>query len=203
VDGTRRRLLEAALVGFADRGYHGVSVREITAATGVKASSLYAHLASKEQLLLELCLLGHEEHRDGLQAALDGAGPDATDQLGDLVRAHVRFHAMYSRLATVCSNELHALSADGLAPVLAVRRDAAELVRSVLETGAAAGDFACPDPWLATLAITAMGMRVAAWYEPRGDIAALTGASWLRGPRTYEVEELCDIYAGYALRLVQ
>ncbi|MHB8508090.1 MAG: helix-turn-helix domain-containing protein [Candidatus Dormibacteria bacterium] len=59
-DGTHRRLLEAALVLFGDRGFHGVSVREIAEATGIRPSSMYAHLASKEQLLLELMLIGHE-----------------------------------------------------------------------------------------------------------------------------------------------
>ena len=47
-DGTLRRIQETALVLFAERGYHGVSMRELAAATGIRASSIYAHVAGKE-----------------------------------------------------------------------------------------------------------------------------------------------------------
>src|SRR5688572_15859645 len=84
-----RRVQEAALELFADRGYHGVSMRELAEATGVKASSLYAHVPSKEHLLRDLILLGHEEHRERLRLALLEAGDDPVQQLTACVRAHV------------------------------------------------------------------------------------------------------------------
>src|SRR5437588_3446421 len=86
-DGTHRRLLEEALVRFGERGFHGVSVREIATATGIRASSVYAHLESKEQLLFELMLMGHEEHHDRLRQALLDAGADPVDQITKLMRA--------------------------------------------------------------------------------------------------------------------
>src|SRR5947208_7175397 len=87
-DGTHRRLLEEALLLFGQRGFHGVSVREIAEATGIRASSLYGHLESKEQLLFELVIVGHEEHHDLLRRALLEASADPIDQISRLVRAH-------------------------------------------------------------------------------------------------------------------
>src|SRR5438552_2192791 len=89
-DGTHRRLLEEALVLFGQRGFHGVSVREIADASGIRASSLYAHLESKEELLFQLVSIGHEEHHELLRRALLEASSDPVDQITRVVRAHVQ-----------------------------------------------------------------------------------------------------------------
>jgi AcrR family transcriptional regulator len=188
-DGTLRRILETALVLFADRGYHGVSMRELAAATGLTASSLYAHVASKEDLLLRLIALGHEEHRDGMrQAALDAEGGTPAAQLAAATRAHVRFHATYPLLAIVANNELRSLGDDASAAVYAVRGDAEGLLRDIIDRGIRVGDFdADADTWLATAAIGAMGIRVASWYRA--------------STSPYDVETICDRYAEFALRI--
>ena len=71
-----QRLLEAAVVSFAERGYHGVSVRDLASAAGVKAASVYAHFPSKEALLAELVLHGHRAHHVAVREAILGAGSD-------------------------------------------------------------------------------------------------------------------------------
>ena len=187
-DGMLRRILETALALFAERGYHGVSMRELAAATGVTASSLYAHVASKEELLLRLLVLGHEEHRDAMRrAALDADGGTPAAQLAAATRAHVRFHARYPLLALVANNELRSLGPDTQPAVLAVRSDAEGLLRDIIDRGIATGELDCPDPWLAMAAIGAMGIRVASWYRP--------------GESPYAVEDVCDRYADFALRI--
>ncbi len=48
---TRERLLSAAADVFAERGYDGTRVADIAAAAGVSNGALYAHFASKADLL--------------------------------------------------------------------------------------------------------------------------------------------------------
>ena len=48
---TRERLLRAAADVFAERGYDGTRVADIAAAAGVSNGALYAHFASKADLL--------------------------------------------------------------------------------------------------------------------------------------------------------
>ena len=48
---TRERLLRAAADVFADRGYDGTRVADIAAAAGVSNGAMYAHFASKADLL--------------------------------------------------------------------------------------------------------------------------------------------------------
>jgi AcrR family transcriptional regulator len=185
-----RRVQEVALVLFAERGYHGVSMRELAADTGVRASSLYAHVASKEDLLLELILLAHEEHRDGVrQAVLEAEGPG--EQVQAWMRAHVRMHATHPMLATVANNELHALGDAGQREVRAVRGDAEALILDIIDRGRRLGVFSCHDTWLAGAAMGAMGIRVASWYRPGSPYSA-----------PYSIEQVCDGYADFALRIV-
>lgn len=47
---TRRDLIEAALELFAEKGYYGVSLRDIARAAGVQQATIYHHFASKEAL---------------------------------------------------------------------------------------------------------------------------------------------------------
>ena len=109
-DGTRGRILLAGLGLFAEHGYHGTSIRDIAAEAAVQSASLYAHFPSKEAILAELVLAGHEEHHTRLMTALLHSGTDPRDSLAALVRAHVRAHTDYPMLAVVANNEMHALS---------------------------------------------------------------------------------------------
>ena len=48
---TKDKILDAALTLFAENGYNGTSVEQITKAVGIKAPSLYKHFKGKEDIL--------------------------------------------------------------------------------------------------------------------------------------------------------
>lgn len=80
---TAERILDAAERLFAKRGFHGVSVRDITAAAGVDVALVAYHFGSKYKLL-EAVLLRRAEVLNGerhalLQAAIARAAPHAPD----------------------------------------------------------------------------------------------------------------------------
>ena len=186
-NGTLRRLQEAALIGFCERGYHGVSTRELAQTTGVRVSSVYAHVAAKEDILLELMVVGHEEHNSVLRQSLLSSQPEPAAQMSALVTAHVVFHATYPLLARVCNKELHALSAANAERVMAVRLASERMFLDVVTRGMEGGQFHCPDAWLAVAAIGAMGLRVAEWFDPGG-------------PRP--AHEVAGAYAEFTLKLL-
>ena len=186
-DGTLRRIYEEALKLFAERGYHGTSVREIADASGIKPSSIYAHFPSKEQILRDLILMGHEEHRDRLRDAVLDAGADASDQLRAVIGAHVRMHAELPMLATVANNELHVLPSDDAQPITEIRDQAVQMIVDVIERGVRLGRFHCDDPFLATAIMGAAGIRVAVWLPQDGN---------------YDVEQVVAAYADSAVKLV-
>ncbi|MHB8463878.1 MAG: TetR/AcrR family transcriptional regulator [Acidimicrobiales bacterium] len=187
-DGTLRRVQEAALALFGARGFHGVSIREIANEVGVRASSFYAHLASKEQLLADLMMLGHEEHREGLRRALLESGADPEEQIRSVMREHVRFHATYSLLGRVCNRELAALSEDNRQRVIAMRLDTEQMLVDVIERGARLGVFDAPEPFLAMAAFGSLGIRVAEWWDP--DLG-------------FTVEQVADRYGDFIVKMLR
>src|SRR5438477_8424087 len=71
-DGTRERILRTGERLFAERGFNGVSVRELAAAAQVNIASIGYHFDSKEGLLSEVyrrhCEPMIEERLRGLKA---------------------------------------------------------------------------------------------------------------------------------------
>lgn len=47
---TKEKILDAALVCFAENGYHGSGLRDLAAGMGLSKSALYKHYASKEDI---------------------------------------------------------------------------------------------------------------------------------------------------------
>ena len=185
--GTRGRLLHAALKLFAEFGFHGTSIRDIAAEVGINSATLYAHYRSKEHVLADLVLIGHQELHSRLQEALIEAGGDPATQLVALVRAQVLVHAEFPLLALVANQELHALSPEHAAPALALREQSREIGAGVIASGVRRGVFHVADPALAGLAIGSMGVRVASWFGP---------------DQPYNRDQVADAFAEYALKVV-
>jgi AcrR family transcriptional regulator len=51
VNGTKRKIIEAAVKLFSEKSYGKVSIREITEAVGIRPASFYNHFNSKDDLL--------------------------------------------------------------------------------------------------------------------------------------------------------
>lgn len=79
---SRQRLLDTAQALFHERGYRAVTMQDIARSLGIRQASLYYHVPDgKEQLFVEVARRSFEQHRAGLQAALDQAGDDLESQL--------------------------------------------------------------------------------------------------------------------------
>lgn len=85
----RLRILDEAAALFLLRGYAATSLRDIAAAAGMKAGSLYYHFTSKEALLQAILLRGVEVMVEAFREAT-GATRDLDGR--SRVAAHVRAH---------------------------------------------------------------------------------------------------------------
>ncbi len=73
VDDKRRRILDAALRTFAERGYHGTSVPEVAEEAGIGVGTLYRYFDNKDALVNEV----YRDAKARLRDALLGAASDA------------------------------------------------------------------------------------------------------------------------------
>ena len=188
----RREIEDAASSLFRERGYSGTSVRDIARAVDIQGASLYAHVASKQDVLwaiVERMAARFEAAADAVEATDPGAlvfGPGV--HLISLVRAHVGVLTDDIERASVFVHEWRALD-PGRRADMARRRDAYEArFRSAIADGVDAGAFAPVDPALtATFILTALNGLVG-WYQPDGRLPART---------------ISDAFADLSVRAVQ
>jgi len=172
--GTRRREIEdVASALFHANGYAATSVRDIARALDIQGASLYAHVASKEDVLWSIVdgAATAFEAKAG-DAIADTATSDPVERLAALVEAHVDVVTADPERASVFVTEWRHLSGDRRAAI-AGRRDAYEArFRAVIEDGTAVGAFRPTDTALAaTFILTALN-GIATWYRPDGRLSA-------------------------------
>ena len=76
---TRKRILDAALTLFAEKGYGNVYVGEIAEAVGIKAPSLYKHYKSKQDIFNAIL----EEMKENYEAQSKNLGMNGEDAFAD------------------------------------------------------------------------------------------------------------------------
>ncbi|MDX1448444.1 MAG: TetR/AcrR family transcriptional regulator [Acidimicrobiia bacterium] len=85
----RERITDAAAELFVERGYAQTTLRDIAAAAGIKAGSIYYHFESKESLLLDILHQGISV----MEEAFTEAAIQTRDAAGaERVHAHVLAH---------------------------------------------------------------------------------------------------------------
>ena len=171
--GARRREIDAvASELFRANGYAATSIRDIARALDIQGASLYAHVASKEDLLwtiVDRAASAFELAAD--RAADETGGADAVERLAALVEAHVEVVTADPERSSVFVTEWRHLSG-GRRAVIAGRRDAYEArFRATIQDGIATGAFRSTDPAIAaTFILTALN-GIATWYRPDGRLS--------------------------------
>jgi AcrR family transcriptional regulator len=183
---TRGTVLDAACVLFAARGYRGTSMKDIATELGVRAPSLYNHVASKQEILFAIM----DKAMDRAIAALEEALADIDDVAEQLRRATeslVLDFLRYPAEVTVCNNEVRSLDPGNRLAIVAKRDGYAARVLHIIERGCRAGRFRTRTPQIAAFAVLEMGNGAKSWFKPGG-----------RYPDTYVASE----YGEFALRVV-
>lgn len=160
------RLLQAAAVAFADRGFHATTTRDIASRAGLSPAGVYVHFGSKEELLFNVSRAGHQSAVALLREAVVAAGPSAVDQLSAIMRRFSAWHAEQYQMARVVQYEHQHLTPLHHAEVLSLRKELDAIVRTVLETGVRTGEFAIDDIGHTALALLSIVVDVSRWYSP-------------------------------------
>jgi AcrR family transcriptional regulator len=169
----RREIDDVASELFHANGYAATSVRDIARALDIQGASLYAHVASKEDLLyaiVDRAASAFERAADAAEAETGTADP--VERLAALVEGHVDVVTADPERASVFVTEWRHLSPDRRA-AMAARRDGYEQrFRDVIRDGMAVGAFRATDPNVAaTFVLTALN-GIATWYRPNGRLSA-------------------------------
>ena len=114
----RDEILHVAGTLFSQRGYHATSMRELARHLNLQGGSLYAHIQSKEEILLEVVRQAAERFLAVLQGLPEGS---PVERMRALVRGHLRVIAEELPRATVFFHEWKHLSPPLLEEAKALR----------------------------------------------------------------------------------
>lgn len=181
-----RRLLLAALESFSSEGYHATTTRSIATKAGMSPAAMYVHYRSKQDVLMQISMLGHQASLGVIRAAA-ASESDPVDRLRSIVRNHTRWHARNRDIARVAQYELISLTPENLAEVSTLRKATRQVLREAIDDGVAAARFQVADIDATLQSIASLSIDVARWYP----------GAW-RGT----VDDLADAYAELATRLV-
>jgi AcrR family transcriptional regulator len=164
---SRDDVVRAAGRLFASRGFHGTSMRDLGEELGLLGSSLYSHVDSKEQLLVEVVQQGAElfqAHAD--RVAGSAASPE--DKVAELIRGHIGIITINQDQSATFLNEARFLPDDARSAIVAMRDRYEATFRDVIAQGIAAGSFRRQDPALTTIMVLSVLNAVIRWYRPGG-----------------------------------
>lgn len=162
-------MLEAAVSLFSRKGYHATTVRDIAVEVGMQSGSLYAHIATKEDLLYEIVMQAADQFIGAITPIADGPEPAAV-KLRLAMAAHIRVVASSPEAATVFLHEWKALAPERRGAV-AERRGAYEAqLGRIVQAGVASGEFRPVDESFVRLLVLSAVNWVYQWYKPGGPL---------------------------------
>ena len=163
----RQQIEDAASALFRERGYAATSVRDIAQSLNLQGGSLYAHMASKEDVLWSIVMRAASRFDAEVRPIATTDAPTA-ERLRAMIRAHVKVVTSTQRDAAVFLHEWRFLS-DARRADIAARRDAYEgLFRTVIEDGTLRGEFRSVDARLTAIAVLSSLNGIATWFRPTG-----------------------------------
>jgi AcrR family transcriptional regulator len=165
---SRADVVAAAGRLFAEKGYHGTSMRDLGRELGLLGSSLYAHVESKQDLLVEVVEEGARLFDESAQRAKLEEG-SSSERLRSLIAGHVEVVLDNPDVVRTFLNEARMLDADHRSRVIAARDGYEQTFREVIAAGAADGSFRGDvDPRLASIFLLSVLNAIERWYKPDG-----------------------------------
>lgn len=160
---TRERILDAALVSFADRGYEATSLDALAAGLGVRKQTILYHFGTKDALLDAVIDASAADLADALERALAKAGP-GFQRVEALVKTTFRLAARRPELLGLL-REVSRLGPPATTRLMDALDPLIERARAFLEAEMDAGNMRRQDPRLLLLSSYSTVIGVATEVE--------------------------------------
>jgi AcrR family transcriptional regulator len=163
-------LLHSARI-FAEQGFAGTSIRDISRATGISLAGLYYYFESKQKLLYLIQKNTFTFVTERLHARLE-AVHEPQSRLRILVQNHVEYFLSHPNEMKVLSHEDGALQPPYRDEVAAIKRRYYALAREIFDAVAAEGLKAGCNSRVAVLSLFGMMNWIYKWHNPKLDPGA-------------------------------
>ncbi|MFM8321038.1 MAG: TetR/AcrR family transcriptional regulator [Chloroflexota bacterium] len=168
---TRDDILTAAAQIFSQKGFHATSMADIAEAVHLQKASLYHHISSKQELLVEMLDTALDlliQRMEGVMA--EALPPDR--KLRQAMIAYLNVMIENRELAAVLLLEHRSLEPEFLARHTPRRDRFERLWRDLIQQGLDAEVFCCMDPVISARALLGVMNWTITWYKPGGPLTA-------------------------------
>jgi AcrR family transcriptional regulator len=168
----RDAIADVAVKLFSEHGYTGTTMRDIAQAVGVLPGSLYAHIDSKETLLLEIVKHGIARFL-AVEQLLEASVDAPETRLRAAILAHIEAVAEDPQRSLVVFHQWRFLSEPNRASAAAMRRRYANTFVKIIDSGKSRGVFSPRlDTRIAVFTILGALNWLPEWYSPKGSASA-------------------------------
>jgi AcrR family transcriptional regulator len=167
---TRDDILEAAAQVFRQKGFHGASMSDIAEAVSLQKASLYHHVSSKQEILLELLERALELLLERI-SGITRQNISADEKLHRMIREYLQILIENIDLASVLLFEHRSLERRQRARHIPNRDKFESLWRDVITEGVDKKIFTCENPGVATRALLGIMNWTITWYRPDGALS--------------------------------
>jgi AcrR family transcriptional regulator len=164
---TRDDILDAAAQVIRKKGFHGASMADIAKAVNLQKASLYHHVTSKQEILLDLLDRALQLLTERISPIAASDAP-ADEKLRQMIKVYLQLLAKNSDLSSVLLFEHRSLDKRSHARHIPHRDKFEGLWRDVFNEGVRTGIFSCPDVPMAVRALMGVMNWTLTWYNPAG-----------------------------------
>lgn len=174
-EATRERILDAAALVFARKGFAGTRLSDIARVAELQTGSLYYHFDSREALVAEVMSLGVNHVFQTVQRAIDMLSPGATplERLRVALEAHLQClleRSHYARAVSKLAGQVpRSIQAQHIANEEAYGKLWKRLLRDVQESGDIRVDLNLSAVRMLMLGAMAWAVE---WYKPENGPAS-------------------------------
>jgi AcrR family transcriptional regulator len=168
----RTAIMNVAMHLFGKQGFSGTSMRDIANAVGLLPGSLYAHIDSKEAVLIEIVADGIGRFLSAVEPYVGKSG-SPVERLRKMISAHVEVVADNPERSQVVFHQWRFLSAENLPEAIDRRRRYEACFVDTFEEGVKAG-LIRSDLNLRISVLTILGALnwTPEWFSPDGRLSA-------------------------------
>lgn len=182
----RDAILSAARQLFRQKGYHATTMQDIADSFGLQRGSLYHHISSKEELLIEICEASVDDILLSAEVIAASASPPA-EKLKMYILVALQTVARRQDEMIIWLNEWRRMPSL-LAKIIVKARKADRILSQIIEDGYRDNSWPCKEPQLAYQAIRSMIAWFPHWFKPDGN---------------QSVTMIANVFVGFALSVLR
>lgn len=153
---------------FKEKGYSAVTMRDLAAAVGVKAASLYNHISSKEEILNDVILVIARAFTEGIEG-IQKSKDDVSIKLEAVVSQHVNLTVNYPYGMAALNNDWMHLG-KGTEAYLNLRTRYEKHFRALIQQGKREGVLKEIDEEVILFSVLGTLRNLYQWIPKKGEI---------------------------------